>query len=161
MRPTIEPISDLPLDQLRPLVAESLVQGFQLLRRLVDDWDAGTNRFALPGETLLVARGAGRIIGVCGLNVDPYADDPRIGRVRHLYVAADSRRAGIGRDLVGAIIAAARWSFDLVRLRTYDAGAARFYERLGFERCADRAESSHTLDLQPVVRSRDRSGARA
>ena len=34
----------------------------------------------------------GRLVGVCGLNVDPYLDDPSVGRVRHLYVLVAARR---------------------------------------------------------------------
>jgi hypothetical protein len=37
-----------------------------------------------PGEALFVARVGERVVGVCGLNVDPYTAEPRVGRVRHL-----------------------------------------------------------------------------
>jgi hypothetical protein len=40
------------------------------------------NRFSRPGEALLIAERGGRWVGVCGLNVDPYLDDRRVGRDR-------------------------------------------------------------------------------
>lgn len=42
MRPAIERLSDLPLDQLGPLIEESVSQGLRFLRRLADEWQAGT-----------------------------------------------------------------------------------------------------------------------
>src|SRR5262245_38383084 len=116
MKLAIERIDELPLDQLQPLIEESVRDGFRLVRRLADEWEDGTNRFARPGEILLTARRAGRLVGICGLNVDPYVSDARIGRVRRLYVEVNERRRGVGKALVSAIIAEARRSFDLLRL---------------------------------------------
>ena len=108
----IERLSDLASDRLDPLVAESEQFGHAFVRRLVDEWVSGRNRFDRPGEALFAARMDGRTIGVCGLNVDPYADVPRVGRVRHLYVLSAFRSSGIGRQLVDTIIAEARNPFD-------------------------------------------------
>ena len=149
MSPAIERLRDLPLDQLGPLIDESVSQGLRFLRRLADEWTAGTNRFARSGEALLAARMAGRLIGICGLNVDPYACDARSGRVRHLYVAGAMRRRGVGRGLIGEIITLARPSFDRLRLRTDDAGAAAFYAALGFQQVADVEAATHVLELRP------------
>lgn len=157
MNPAIERLSDLPLEQFGPLIEESVSHGLRFLRRLADEWRAGTNRFVRPGEALLAARVAGHLIGVCGLNVDPYACDAHTGRVRHLYVSEGMRRRGVGRALVNEIIDLARPSFDLLRLRTADTGAAAFYETLGFRRVADVDASTHVLDLRtaaPMQRSR-------
>jgi GNAT superfamily N-acetyltransferase len=63
---------------------------------------SGTNRFNKRGEAIFAASAAGALIGVCGLNVDPYASDPRVGRVRHLYVLSGFRQLGVGRQLVEA-----------------------------------------------------------
>ena len=123
---SIECVSELSQAELAPLVDESEQAGWRFLRRLVDEWSSGQNRFDRSGEVLLVARDAGCAVGVCGLNVDPYADSQFIGRVRHLYVAADCRRHGIGRQLVQRVILPVRDTFRELRLRTDSSEAARF-----------------------------------
>lgn len=72
------------------------------------------------------------VVGVCGLNRDPYDDDAATGRVRHLYVADAARRDGVGTALVRAVEDAARGSFTRLRLRTLNPRAARFYEAIGY-----------------------------
>jgi GNAT superfamily N-acetyltransferase len=106
--------------------------GVRFVRRLVDEWRDGSNRFDRPGEALFGTRLDGRLVGVCGLNVDPYAGDPRVGRVRHLYVLTDCRGRGVGRALVERVIEAARGRFSVLRLSTTNPAAARLYEAVGF-----------------------------
>ena len=93
----IERLSDVTSGDVADLLADSERLESRIVRRLVDEWGSGANRFDRPGEALFGARGAGRLLGVCGLNVDPYAGDDRVGRVRHLYVQSTSRRQGVGR----------------------------------------------------------------
>lgn len=137
----------LPADRLAELVAESEAEGLRFVRRLVSDWEAGANRFDRPGEALFAALAGTRVLGVCGLNVDPYAEGPGVGRVRRLYVLADFRRRGIGGRLAREVIAAARGHFGPLRLRTDDAAAARFYEALGFRPCTGVPECTHVLGM--------------
>jgi hypothetical protein len=101
---------------LAELLAESDSEGFRFIRRLVTAWDSGANRFQRPGEALFVARDGDRVVGVCGLNIVPFAG-PNVGRVRHLYVLAEYRRRG----------------------------AARFYEAVGFRPVADDPHCTHAL----------------
>src|SRR5438876_6602699 len=82
----IERLHDLPVDGLDGLLAESEQAGIRFVRRLVEEWSSGANRFDRPGEALFGARVGGQWVGVCGVNVDPYAAEERVGRVRHLYV---------------------------------------------------------------------------
>lgn len=124
-------LRELPAD-VQPLVTESEHAGLRLVRRLVDEWRDGSNRFDRPGEALFGAWRDERLVGVCGLNVDPYADDDRIGRVRHLYVLVDARRHGVARALMAETLAAARGRFPTLRLSTSNPAAARLYESLGF-----------------------------
>src|ERR1700722_2351975 len=133
MSMTIQRLVELPADGLADLATES--EGFQLrlVRRLVDEWIAGANRFDRPGEAFFAAAINGRVIGVCGLNVDGYTTEPRTGRVRHLYVLLGHRRQGIGTRLVHEVIAAARGNYDRLRLRTANPQAAAFYAHLGFQ----------------------------
>jgi GNAT superfamily N-acetyltransferase len=145
----IEPLVDMPLDELAAVVAESERAGMRFIRRLADEWAAGTNRFDKPGEALFAARADGRLVGVCGLNIDPYACDPQVGRVRRLYVLAEFRRLGVGRRLMEAVVAAARGRFASLRLRTESPEAAEFYERLGFHRRDGMPDCTHTLEFEP------------
>jgi GNAT superfamily N-acetyltransferase len=151
MTPSIKRLDELPPDGLAELAAESERSGFRFVRRLLDEWAAGVNRFDRPGEALFAAVVDRRVVGVCGLNVDPYGAGPRVGRVRRLYVLAAHRRGGVGRRLVAAVVAAARGRFDRLRLRTENPEAARFYERLGFRPCPGRDDCTHILNLDSQV----------
>jgi GNAT superfamily N-acetyltransferase len=128
---SITQLRTLPL-QIFDLEREASAQGFNFLRRLIEEWSSGSNRFDRAGECLLIAADNGDIVGVAGLNVDPYATSPDTARLRRLYVANDYRRRGIGEALVGAITQGAYPTFRVVRLSTDTIAAAMFYERLGF-----------------------------
>jgi GNAT superfamily N-acetyltransferase len=127
-----ERLHDLASPDVGELVADSEHAGQRFVRRLVDEWGDGSNRFDQPGEALFGARVEGRLVGVCGLNVDPYVRDDRVGRVRHLYVLTASRRLGVGRVLMEHVVEAARGRFGTLRLSTNNPAAARLYEALGF-----------------------------
>jgi len=121
-----------PWPELAPLVGESEREGFRFLARLRQEFDDGTNRFDAPGEALLGCRRGAELEAVGGLNRDPWSPEPRAGRLRHLYVSPASRRSGVGRMLIDALVAAARPHFRVLLLRTDTPAAARFYEALGF-----------------------------
>lgn len=118
--------------ELTPLVSEGDREGHAFVRRLRDDWEKGENRFDRAGEALFGAFSGDRLVGVGGLNRDPYTEQEGVGRLRHLYVAPDARRHGVGQMLVERIITQAKGSFAMLRLRTPSADAAAFYRRLGF-----------------------------
>ncbi len=128
----------------RPL-EESELEGLRFVRRLVDEYASGANRFAAPGEALL---GAYRpeLIGVCGLNRDPYTDDPSIGRVRRLYVSPRCRRRGVGRALVDAIIREAGRHYRVLVLRADGPAACAFYRALDFSAGPRFEHATHYLD---------------
>lgn len=137
----------LPADRLAPLITESEASGLRFVRRLAEEWESGVNRFDRAGEALLGALRGRRLVGVCGLNVDPYAGEGRVGRVRHLYVLTAYRRHGVGRQLLGAVIAAAHGRFAALRLSTVNPEAARLYEALGFRRQTADAHCTHVMAL--------------
>ncbi|HEX2438108.1 MAG TPA: GNAT family N-acetyltransferase [Methylomirabilota bacterium] len=141
-------LSTSPIAPLALLLAESEAAGLRLVRRLVDEWAGGVTRFDQPGEALFVARLAERVVGVCGLSVDPYGAAPGTGRVRHLYVLRAHRRLGVGRRLMLEVIASARDSFDVLRLRTTNPVAAALYVQLGFRQRDDVADCTHVLELR-------------
>jgi GNAT superfamily N-acetyltransferase len=151
MTPSIQRLQELPPDGLAELVTESERHGFRFLRRLTEEWASGINCFALPGEGLFIATSGGQTIGVCGLNIDPYTAEKRVGRVRHLYVLSAYRRNGIGGQLVREIITTAKGVFDQLRLRTENPEAARFYEGLGFRPCIGQDICTHVLMLLSVA----------
>src|SRR5213594_5039160 len=143
----IERLREPVVGSLASLIDESEREGLRLVRRLADEWASGANRFDRPGEALFLARSGERVVGVCGLNVDPYAAQPSVGRLRHLYVLSAHRRLGIGEQLVTRIIETARGRFERLRLSTSNPEAARLYERLGFRPRADGAHCTHSMDM--------------
>jgi GNAT superfamily N-acetyltransferase len=140
-------VTELSRDRLSALLTESEASGYRFVCRLIDEWERGVNRFSHPGEALFTAVGGGRIVGVCGLNIDPYLGDPRVGRVRNVYVLSACRGRGIGRRLVERAVAAAHGHFDRLRLRGEEAGPARLYESIGFRACADAPDCTHVMEL--------------
>lgn len=158
----VQRIRHLPIQEFTEMLAESKMAGFRAIERLITDWETGINRFDRPGEALFIARqcapqsgsGSDRILGVCGLNRDPYTDSNQIGRVRRLYVMQDSRCQGTGRTLVHQIIEVAKLSFDRLHVRTTNPIAAQFYQSLGFMLCHDES-ATHTLNL--ITTRSDRS----
>ena len=139
------PISELPSDIDR-LAGAAREEGHDLVSRLVEEWHDGSNRFDRPGEMLAEVRCDGVLCAVGGLNVDPYLDDPTVGRIRHVFVHPSQRRLGVGRALVGFLVDHARSSFRRVRLRSAREPGPPFYAALGFMP-TDEADATHALDL--------------
>ena len=144
----IEKIQALPLDHLAELIQESKQTGFNAIQRLITNWASGANRFNRPGEAFFIAWQLSQIVGVCGLNIDPYTNAPNIGRVRHLYVMLAYRRQGIGRALVQRVITTAQPNFAQLHVRTYSQIADQFYRSLGFTPCREGRDYSHRLVLR-------------
>jgi GNAT superfamily N-acetyltransferase len=142
----ISRLHDLPAD-LDQLVQASLAEGYGHLERLREVWTSGADRFALPGEALFEARQEGRLVGICGLNRDPYAGRAEVGRVRRLYVVPDARRLGIARRLVTEVLREARGRFAALRLRTTTREGMLFYQALGFHPTTSTPTATHELPL--------------
>lgn len=142
----IFPLTLLPCPGFEALLADSRADGQSMVGRLWKEWKNGGNRFELPGEALFGARDDARLLGVCGLNRDPYGGQATVGRVRHLYVLRAARRHGIAGALTRRVVEAARGSFALLELRTISPEAAAFYRALGF-RPVERLFATHELPL--------------
>lgn len=142
---TIEPMRPTTV-AFEVLMEESRQEGYRMLVRLHDAWVHGRNRFSGRPEMLLGVYQEGVLVGVGGLNVDPYFAGADAGRVRHLYVAKAHRRSGIGRSLVSAIIDRARAHFASLNARA-PAESFAFYESLGFRRVADNEFVTHRMVL--------------
>ena len=146
VHPAISRLNELPAD-LDQLVQESLAEGFRFLERFRDEWTSGINCFLLPGEALFQARHQGRLVGICGLNRDPYAAEISVGRVRRLYLVPDARRLGIARRLVSEILPEARSHFTTLRVRTTTREGRLFFEALGFHPITGVPTATHELRL--------------
>jgi len=139
---TVSQIKILP-DDLPELATKARNEGFRFLDRLAQEFADGKNTFAKTGEALFEVRDEGRLVGVGGLNIDPYGGDCTAGRVRRLYVDPDHRGNGIGKILMGAIEDVARDSFSELRLLTDTTIGARFYDRLGYRSVSGHEHVSH------------------
>ena len=115
-----------------------------MLRRLEENWQRGENRFNAPGEKLLGAFLNGKLVGVCGLNRDPFSQQPRAGRIRHLYVSEKCRGLGIGKQLLTVVMADASIWFDFLNTHAPDT-ACGFYRRAGFRLVSDEPRVTHRL----------------
>ncbi|MDX7986490.1 GNAT family N-acetyltransferase [Xenorhabdus sp. 12] len=129
------------------LVDESIHFKFNMLSRLHDNWHNGSNHFDAPGEKLLGAFYDGTLIGICGLNNDPYELQARTGRIRHLYVGSNYRKMNIGTNLLNAIIEGTGQHFDFLNTNA-PRSAFSFYERIGFIRLNGINKVTHRLFLQ-------------
>lgn len=135
-----EMLTALP-DSLATLCELSEADGFRFLRRLIDDWHLGHNRFNLHGEILLGALIGDRLVAIGGINCD--CDDDGLARLRRVYVHPDFRKDGVGRELVARLETHARAHFRRITLFTDRADAAQFYEGLGYRPVIGHPQRSH------------------
>jgi GNAT superfamily N-acetyltransferase len=129
------------------LLDAATAEGIAMMQRLVDDHASGINGFDRPGEVLLAAREETRILGVCGVNRNPFGGGLRTGRVRRMYVLPSHRSRGIGRELLAAVVRRATDSFDALVLRTNTTAGAAFYVRCGFTPITNDPDATHELQL--------------
>ena len=126
------------------LKEESRLEGYWMLVRLADGWSSSRNKFLKRGEALYGVWHGAELAGVCGLNIDPYFEGRDQGRVRHLFVSAPHRRAGLGRMLVETVIDRARQYFSVLNTRAPQE-AFGFYERRGFQRVSGEEFVTHRM----------------
>jgi GNAT superfamily N-acetyltransferase len=139
---------DLNKTEITDLINESLSEGHRHIYRLLEDYKNGTNRFDEEGEALFAAYLKDRIIGICGLNKDPYLNDRSIGRVRRLYVLKAYRQHGVGRRLMDTVIQEARRHYTVIVLNTDNPVADKFYRSLGFSVHLTFSNSTHHFKLK-------------
>lgn len=134
------------LDAVLSLLPSADAEGFHFLRRLVDEWTTGLNRFDREGEVLLGCFLGNELVGCGGIN----RVSGTTARLRRLYVLPKHRQVGYGGLLVGELIKCARPHFDKLELRSLKAGA--FYEKLGFSRTG-KDNPTHELRLSPAAKT--------
>ena len=138
---------DLSLVDTSELIQESSLAGYRHIARLVEEYRSGTNTFDKSGEMLLGAYDHRQLIGVCGLNQDPYNEHAGIGRLRRMYVLEKYRRRGIAKRLVDDILNSAQDHFQVIILYTDNKDAAKFYESIGFKVNQHYVKASHYVVL--------------
>ncbi|MEK4487146.1 GNAT family N-acetyltransferase [Psychrobacillus sp. FSL H8-0484] len=142
-------IDTLVTKDLFHLIKESKKEGFRFLERLMIDYEDGTNTFHRAGECLFgVYTKQGVLIAIGGLNLDPFSDDQKVGRLRRFYVAKEFRRRAVGTLLLNEIITEARKYFNVLVLHTDTVQAAAFYHHFGFLDVNNYPNSTHYLNLQ-------------
>ena len=134
---------ELPYTGFATLAEEAKAEGHLFLQRMAEEW---ANRFSRPGEVMLGAYDGQQLIAVGGLNICPYSDDERIGRLRHLFVLRAFRNKGIAAKLNAQILSSAGECFDLVRLRTSNPVAIALYEKYGFVG-SPHPQASHEISI--------------
>jgi GNAT superfamily N-acetyltransferase len=143
-------ILELEPESIHHLAQESLSQGFRFVERLIREYCAGLNYFDRSGEMLLAASVQGTVVGIGGLNRDPYFNNLKVGRLRHLYVGSDWRRRGVGRLLVTRLVHEASQHYQLLTLRTDTPTANEFYQKLGFKIRPCWEHTTHHLQLGQI-----------
>lgn len=129
---TVTLIKELPFD-FNNLETEIETEGFNFLTKMRLEWFSNKNRFNKTGEALYGVFDKDKLIAIGGINLDPYIQESKVGRVRHIYVLKDYRRMGLGALLVKEIINLGGNYFTKLRLRTDTVPASLFYESLGFQ----------------------------
>jgi GNAT superfamily N-acetyltransferase len=144
---TVVRLDTLSAAEMRPLLDEGLRQGFRFVQTLLDEYESGANRFDSEGAALFGVYDGEMLVGVGGVQRDPYLNRVDVGRVRHVYVLNEYRRQGAGKRLLDALIEHAGEHYTLLTLRTPTAAASAFYEAIGFAHETVIPEATHSLKL--------------
>ncbi|HEY95557.1 MAG TPA: GNAT family N-acetyltransferase [Dehalococcoidia bacterium] len=106
-------------------------EGYNMLNRLVADYDSGENRFDKEGEKLIGYILECMVVALCGLNIEPSYTE--YGRIRRLYVLPEYRNRGIGTELVNHLITFAGKYYKGVVVNIGNLPVSNFYESIGFK----------------------------
>ncbi len=123
----IQQIEDLMKYEHDYLVQESKDEGFNFLIKLISDYENKINIFNKTGECLYGIFQGERLIGIGGVNKDPYTENDKIGRVRRFYISKDYRRIGLGNLLLNRLLCHAEKYFKVVVLHTDTKQGDAFY----------------------------------
>ena len=121
------------------LRAEAEAEGHRNMARLAAEMASTPGMFTV----VLAAFEGGELVGIGGVTPEP--TDPSVQRMRRLFVARRARRLGVARAIANGLLAEALQHAKTVTAHAGNAGAARFWEAMGFTPVADRAWS-HVFD---------------
>ncbi|TBX56571.1 GNAT family N-acetyltransferase [Bacillus cereus] len=128
----IQQIENLMKYEFKYLVQESKEEGFKFLKKLINEYENELNTFNKSGECLYGIFQGEKLIGIGGLNADPYTENNKIGRLRRFYIAKDYRRIGLGKLLLNKLLSHAEKYFKVVVLHTDTKQGDVFYTANGF-----------------------------
>jgi GNAT superfamily N-acetyltransferase len=118
---------------LGALAALADAEGTRNVRRLIEQWRRGEERFDRSGERLLVAvTDSGEVVGIGGLTLCPTV--PGALRVRRFYVHPAWRRRGVARQIASTLLA--QWPPGVAQITCNaraSAAAPQFWEAMSFE----------------------------
>jgi RimJ/RimL family protein N-acetyltransferase len=132
------------ISSLKELAEEATRAGDNFVQKTIEEWENGKNTFSKPGEKLWLISIENEIVAMGGLNRDPYIDNDKVGRVRHVYVSKKYRGQGLSKVLLKLIIDEAKKHFKILRLSTHNPIAASLYESFGFEK-NDTYKATHII----------------
>jgi len=89
-RTKIRYIDNLLKEDIREPRKESKKEGYNIIERLINEFRNGKNKFNKKGEALIVCQLSKKIIGICGLNIDPLS--PKRAKIRRLYALMQYRK---------------------------------------------------------------------
>ncbi len=144
----LKKITSIKIDFIKDLVDEAEKEGFHFVSRTLYEWNSGINNFSKPGEFFYGIFFKDKCVGIGGLNIDPYTDNPNLGRVRHLYISKKHRCKGLAKLLLKEIIKTGKGKFNQIRLYTNNPVAANLYENFGFIKSSKENES-HIIKCFP------------
>ncbi len=139
----IQQIENLMKYEFKYLVQESKEEGFKFLQKLINEYENELNTFNKSGECLYGIFQGEKLIGIGGLNADPYTENNKIGRLRRFYIAKDYRRIGLGKLLLNKLLSHAEKYFKVVVLHTDTKQGDVFYTANGFVKREVYKRSSH------------------
>ncbi|MES5866250.1 GNAT family N-acetyltransferase [Bacillus cereus group sp. RP32] len=128
----IQQIEDLMKYEHDYLVQESKEEGFNFLIKLISEYENKINIFNKTGECLYGIFQGEKLIGIGGLNEDPYSENNKNGRLRRFYISKDYRRVGLGNLLLNRLLLHAEKYFKVVVLHTDTKQGDAFYSANGF-----------------------------
>ncbi|MGH0593488.1 GNAT family N-acetyltransferase [Bacillus pretiosus] len=136
-------IEDLMKYEHDYLVQESKEEGFNFLIKLISEYENKINIFNKTGECLYGIFQGEKLIGIGGLNEDPYTENNTIGRLRRFYISKNYRRKGLGNLLLNRLLLHAEKYFKVVVLHTDSKQGDVFYNANGFVKGEVYKGSSH------------------
>ena len=152
MTNNLREITDLKSVDVTKLVEESEAEGYRFLKRLVSQYEDGTNTFNQEGEVLYgVWDQHDQLVAIGGLNRDPYSTKEGVGRLRRFYISPNARRQGIGTRLLKEIIKYGQGNFKEIVVRIDSWMADAFYRANGFSADLGLPEATHGLTLDQEV----------
>jgi GNAT superfamily N-acetyltransferase len=140
---TVRPFERGDQEAVRNLILAGLGDHFDVLdptfnSDLENIWES----YVAPGDCILVVEDGGRIIGTGALVMESAG----VGRIVRMSVSASRRRHGIGRLLVGELLAEGRKrEYSTIVVETNDDwhGAIRLYRTCGFKAYDQRGGEIH------------------